>query len=612
MITGRQLCADWYAALAKQGESENDKTHLYFLDVLKQIYDVLQKEHKSRRPKRKKKMPQLPTDTGDLANLFQHLGLEETAEESSETGSALSDKTPKAKQPTVKPKLEDSRHEQKEVMFAIWALLHDFHEVRKFTRKIMKRFVDGKISFMAVAQATDDAMHVSASITGQFREEYPELETFDDIIKLLGVERFQETANRAQYSENFESSWEEGNKEAELLCVDGWTVVTTAKARLAIKLVKQAPEGSTHLSGDLFPGPGTPLHPLSEVFISAFTEFESLRRLNQYDLSLESLVRLSSCADIYTFGLYNFFLRVIVGGADIAVVLLTALYCDIHDALKGNMEAGFNICSTLIAHQSSEMVDQLETFFKKELEIPWQEVPSLMEWLRTGQDLVVPHTTEDGVEGWLYEKIGEDTRSFISRTLLEMFPLLAASLARQSCEEWENLGVEVCNWKHIVLSAAHLHKALAIGYHAKPWSDLDFLMQAQDRSCKSLLRPNEANVTVDIVFKEYALALGFTITQVSGTQKPTLKPSANAKYPNAPQLQSAIRSTKEKDETALMYKRLDLTPRPGDLSPFYSAIRKYHSTTGIQDVEISRQWTQTKKLSTSQLLQVLHEVALHE
>lgn len=612
VINGRQLCADWYAALAKQpqqGGSENDKTHQYFLDVLKKIYEILQKEHKSRRPKRKKKMPQLPTDTGDLTNLFQHLGLEETAEETPEAVTPLFDGTRKVKQPTVNAKLEDSKHEQEETMFAVWALLHDFHGIRKSTRKTMKRFVDGKISFMAVAQATIDAMHVSASIADQFRQECPKLQGFNDIIRLLGVERFYGTANAAQYCENLEPSWEEANKEAELLCVDGWTVAATAKSKLSLKLVTEIPERTAHLTHDLVPRPETPLHPLSRYFASAFSELERLQESNQYDRSPDSLAKLWCCTDVYTFTLYNFFLKVMEGCVDFGVVIATSLYCDLHDAVKGNMEVGFNICSSLITQQTTEMFDHMKTLFEDEVQSSSQVPSDVKEWLRKEQNLVAPHTSKEGVEGWLYQ-ISEENRSFVPRTLLEIFPLLAASLARQCCEAWENLGVNLCNLRQHVLATAHLHKALAAGHQAKQWPDLDFLVKAQDKSSRPFLRQNE--VDVDMVFKEYALALGFTLNQVRGTQKPKLKSSLNARYPDALHLRPAIVSTKEKIETGFMNHRLGFKSRFGDLSAIYNGVKKYHTATGIQDKEICNQWEQTKKLSASQLLQVLHEIALHE
>lgn len=609
VITGRQLCADWYATLAEesqQGESENNKTHQYFLDVLKQIYEVLQREHKSRRPKRKKKMPQLPTDTGDLTNLFQHLGLEETTDENSESSEASSGRKPKMRQPVVNTKLEDSKHEREEMMFAVWAMLHDLHEVRIFNRKIIKRFLDGEISFMAVAQATTDAMQVGSSISHQFRQQHPALEGFDDVIRLVGIEHFFNTANKAQYSGNVGSGWREANEEAELLCVDGWTVAVMAKTVLALEHVTR--ESGTHLLHDLLPRKETPCHPLGMIFVNALCELGTLHHLNPYESS-RFLWEIWSFTDFYTFNLFNFAFNMLSERLDFGLVFASSLYCDIHDAMMGKLGSGFDVCNSLVMHHWGEGIDQLQSLMEKEYKFSYEATPASVQWMPPEKKFVVPCATKEGIEGWNVQRKGLDT-FFVPRTLLEMFPLLAAEIARQVCEFWESFGAQVCNWKQVVLSAAHLHKALVAGHQAERWSDLNFLMRAQDSSSRPLLRQNEAEV--DMVFKEYALALGFPLNQVSGTRRPKLKSGGKSKYPDALQLQPALCSAHEKRETAKMNDRLGLKISPGDLRDVYNAIRKYHTTTGIQDKEICRQWEQTKKLSPSQLLQVLHEIALHE
>lgn len=76
-ISGREQAAKWYTALGEDTLGDNglsldaaNDSHQYFLKALRQIFDILRKEHKSRCPKRKKRMPVLASDTNDLTNLY--------------------------------------------------------------------------------------------------------------------------------------------------------------------------------------------------------------------------------------------------------------------------------------------------------------------------------------------------------------------------------------------------------------------------------------------------------------------------------------------------------------------------------------------------------------
>ncbi|EME40544.1 hypothetical protein DOTSEDRAFT_74188 [Dothistroma septosporum NZE10] len=90
VINGRKAACSWYAAYTARQVSEAVKhieksngRHQYFVDVLQQVLDILKKEAKRRRPKRKKKFD-MATAINELSNLYLHLEVEEP-EKSCET-----------------------------------------------------------------------------------------------------------------------------------------------------------------------------------------------------------------------------------------------------------------------------------------------------------------------------------------------------------------------------------------------------------------------------------------------------------------------------------------------------------------------------------------------
>ncbi|EME43742.1 hypothetical protein DOTSEDRAFT_79739 [Dothistroma septosporum NZE10] len=72
----------WYKSLAKGTNGdvwpiEANRKHRYMVSKLEEISEMLRREVKARQPKRKKRI-ELPSDSGDFSNIYQHLEVEET------------------------------------------------------------------------------------------------------------------------------------------------------------------------------------------------------------------------------------------------------------------------------------------------------------------------------------------------------------------------------------------------------------------------------------------------------------------------------------------------------------------------------------------------------
>ena len=194
VISGRRLCAEWYAAFRTKDSTSNEQ-HTYFIGILEQVFDILKKEHKARRPKRKKKMPDLATDVNDLHNLYCHLGLDDATEEDDLPAGTPSKKgLPDEKSSTKAEASQEYDFEapQDEKLFAVWSVLHDLQALREEVRATWQKYTSGDISFLAASTSTEDAMQVAGSLSYDLIAEYEDLSTYRAIIDMVGADWYLE------------------------------------------------------------------------------------------------------------------------------------------------------------------------------------------------------------------------------------------------------------------------------------------------------------------------------------------------------------------------------------------------------------------------------------
>lgn len=161
------------------------------------MFEILNREHKARRPKRKKQMPTLASVENDLTNLYQHLHLEDLSQEMENDDKGVS--TAPVSQPVLQDHAEFELDNQREDdLFAAWCFLKDVSDIRMHVKQVWREYKKGELSFLAAAKVATFAMCVCFELGQQFAECHPEVSDFDKLIDTIGAQHFYTTAANAQ------------------------------------------------------------------------------------------------------------------------------------------------------------------------------------------------------------------------------------------------------------------------------------------------------------------------------------------------------------------------------------------------------------------------------
>ncbi|KXT04984.1 hypothetical protein AC578_10294 [Pseudocercospora eumusae] len=100
-------------------------------------------------------MPELPSDLNDLANLYQHLELEEPAPDLA-TAPRVATKT---QTPSMKTPQEHELDSDEEKWFPIYCLFKDLMDIRLHVQGIWSQYNQGDLTFLTASKLTDSERH---------------------------------------------------------------------------------------------------------------------------------------------------------------------------------------------------------------------------------------------------------------------------------------------------------------------------------------------------------------------------------------------------------------------------------------------------------------------
>lgn len=194
VIAGLGSCAEWYAAQAIQDDTklaEQNRTHAFFIDTLRMVHEILSSCKQAEMPGKpanatKASKKKAKAATSELENLFAHLEVEEPSmsplrEEGSKSDSASQACHMLAKAET---NLEQEGDDQ---ALAIWCLLQDLNDVRKFVVDTWSEFARGETSLMAAVIVTDTAFGLTRRANEEFERSWPSLKNWWDLESFLDI-----------------------------------------------------------------------------------------------------------------------------------------------------------------------------------------------------------------------------------------------------------------------------------------------------------------------------------------------------------------------------------------------------------------------------------------
>ncbi|CAK1363714.1 unnamed protein product [Cercospora beticola] len=596
-ILGRTAAMKWYQELVDNGDSASVKdvsalrkangTHKHFLLALEQVFEIPNREHKSRRPKRKKQMPKLASLENDLTNLYQHLHIEEPADDPDDQS------TPKCNAEFVPPvatsdgfeldnELEDNR-------FAVWCLLKDMSDIRLHLKDVWRQYKQGSLSFLVAARIADSAMYVCWELAAQFEKVYPEIADFDKLIAIIGVKKFNSLAMHAQMHHAEEDQDETPPQHhGDLLCCHAWRALETFRN---VQLYVWSTETEKRdMFGDKKPSIHLPGFPFSSVLMNlAFDLREAFPAIGPRGFDRTKFTQVFSNTDFFLAKLLEFSAN---KKMEIGLVAATQIYADMHDELRGNIS--FALQETERAHHFT-----MDTVRK------YLDGPDRVSWLEAcGSAPLSINQERNGLRGWVvripkgYRDDLAPCETFIPESILRALPLLPAIRVRCHLYAAQHQAIDQMSQHGMLLSAAHLyHAGRMTRAISAPWEDMDFLIERQEARGVSL---RLGAATPRSVARHYFLAMGHSLAEV-------MKSKA---LPNMLSLAQA-ESKRVKCVSACLFDTVQgKTEYTSEIRLLYQVVQAYGKR--IKDKEINAQYLATKRLNPVQLLQIAQEVLVDD
>ncbi|KAM3419846.1 hypothetical protein BST61_g3175 [Cercospora zeina] len=604
-ILGRKAAMQWYRELADSGDSAGVKdvsdlrqansTHEHFLQVLEQVWEILNREHKSRRPKRKKQMPKLASVENDLTNLYQHLHIEEPADvpdEESTSGPATPAAPPRAQPGRGADdfQLDNGREDD---LFAIWCLLKDMFDIRVHLKGVWRQYKQGTLSFISAAKIADSAMAVCWELAGEFTALHPELDDFDTLVAVIGAQDFTLIAMGAQLYHGDEdhdktcTRCDYRRHDAELLCCHAW------RALGSFRSVQQYVWANEFERRDVFQGKkpyiNIPGFPFTKVLMNlAFELKTTFPCVGPRHFHRAAFDQASCTPDLYLTELLAFSAT---ANMNIGLVAATQIYADMHDELGGNM--------------SCEL-EESERAHRFNMGTVQQCVSELGEevWSKAAENAPLKVKQErNGAWGWIFRIPGgarEDLgpgEIFLPESILKALPLLPASIVRCHLYAAQQQAIEQVSKYGLLLSAAHLYHAGRITRAIpKPWDDMDFVIERQEtRGVPLRLVATNLKSTA----RHFLLAIGHSLAEVTSKRLPDMLTPVQAESKRVKCVSACLFDTIQNDEV-----------HTGELRHLYQVVKAYGKR--IQNNTIKTQYLATKRLTPVQLLQVAQEVIVDD
>ncbi|GIZ43761.1 hypothetical protein CKM354_000697600 [Cercospora kikuchii] len=604
-IIGRTMAMKWYQELADNGDSAgmNDmsalrkanSTHKYFLRVLEKIWDILNREHKSRRPKRKKQRPKLASLENDLTNLFQHLHIDEPADIPDDE--LIPERNTEFVPPVATPDGFRLDNEREDNLFAVWCLLKDMSDIRLHLKGVWQQYKQGNISFISAAKVAGSAMCMCGQLADQFTELHPEMSDFDKLMAAIGAQDSSSVAmdaqmhyaNRAafsQYCDGLQIQPTVPHADAELLCRHAW------QALESFRRMQRYVWSDESERRDLFSGRRPSINisgsPFTKVLLDlAFELKQTFPSIGPRHFDRAAFTQVAITGDLFLSHLLAFST---CGQMNIGLVAATQIYADMHDQLGDTMSCILQECER--AHKFLTKAKQ--KYVSVCNDVAWSEA-------RDNTALLIERE-QNGARGWIF-RIPEGAPDpftageiFIPESILKALPLLPANIVRYHLHGAQHHAIEHMSEYGILLSAVHLYHAGRMSQAiSAPWDDMDFFIERQETRGVSLrLR----GTTPRSIANHFLIAMGHSPAEVTKKEPRMLTPmqaeSKRVKFVSACLLDMVLNRSKSTTELRLLYQ----------------VVEAYRDR--IQDEKIKQQYLATRRLTPVQLLQVAQEVIVDD
>ncbi|KAK5691304.1 hypothetical protein LTR17_025690 [Elasticomyces elasticus] len=495
VISGRQVCADWYASTSSDPSSvteKRNKGHLNFIAVLKNILSILQRAYEGRCIKaahKPKRGAVAATKTDIIQNIFDYLDVEEPTATPLGAGSKSARPSRAAGCPEINiPEVDDA-----DEAFAIWCLFKDQYDVCQYIKSIWEQHVAGKTSFRTVCEVTDSAFTLMQKASDEFTSEYPHFSHMQDINDFLGFETSvsgQTVTVLGFRNQRLGASAHTIPAVHELFCTRAYNMLQEFKG---LELGEPIPPGAYNRS-----------HRFAAVLRALVPEVLLMYRAEKAG---EMLGTPCSTNDFHR----DIFVAALVrsgstGAMAPSLATICQAYMHIYDALGPCVAEGF---TTL--HQDLDRLRQARLGRRAFVGLLGEGSPLPMANVEVMDGAGIERYVEkDAMVSIQAHSPWEDLRKpsapFQTQKLL---PVSCGAMLWIQQLSMHTSGLTMCNAGFAVVAAAHLYKAARrSGVLQTAWEDMDWFI-AQHGAAKPVVLEQQGNTTsLDALARHYRISLG--------------------------------------------------------------------------------------------------------
>lgn len=203
VIRARKECAEFYGYGHTHGDEDLkpvDEGHAYFISVLEEVFATLN----ARLPKEIRNQKTDDEEANQLANLFEHLDLEEPKENDAQSWLPAQLQSPKTPTDTYEIEILEE-----DIKFTIFCFLKDATDIRLFVRRTWRQYRDGRITLETAALTMNSAISLIERLNLELIASYPFcVSHFDMIVFFL-----PDMAERKQNGTILDTAYTNGNQE---------------------------------------------------------------------------------------------------------------------------------------------------------------------------------------------------------------------------------------------------------------------------------------------------------------------------------------------------------------------------------------------------------------
>ena len=513
VIARREAFANFYGVWTNSEDTngrDSNKRHRHFIHVLREITQLLHRGYDTASHTRYLKA-QRSSDEQDhigFSNLFSGLEVEEPSMTplAAPSDDQLEFKTGKEAPYAVEFELQDSDADE---VFAIWCLLTDFRDLRKYVEVVWTDFKSGTLSFGTASMTTNLAFYTMMQMEHELSVSFPYLRHYANLldIRQVGMGTIDKTVMLYPKRQNQAPRMENKTPEelCELFCPEAAMIMVGFRDATANLKQDQRPPDDRRSDYVRF----ARVHDFGIVLMEKIRPV--IQRLHAKG------ERLTTSLDPFTDGLL--YLASHPKMMPIWLVGACQIYMDLSDLLGTDEATGLSCLKARAKHDQVVSQDYYNSDgapIRDRADCPHDEAFRSIAYV---SKCFLADALPNYEEGENQCKVSTGAK-MLTDDLSRSLPLLPSFQCSISASFVSSTGLRMCNQDRVMLTAAHLYRAtLKMGLVDQKWQDMEFLIDSQSKKRPFMW---DSDPRSEAAARHFGISLGIKVSAFSDTLQPAV------------------------------------------------------------------------------------------